>query len=435
MAKPTTLGGVIREIAKGHGEKALLDSQLTLAVFMDLAPELKKEKELLRSFLLCNGAEKIISVKMQSEDIQEACMNSIVKELEESHWLSKDAAKYVCAEFYRGITDRKWSFAPNIIVDPVSPVALDVYRSMTIHNSDIHAKRSVPVDVDGKIVNITIPESVTSGQTVRFPGKGRYDQLTGKVGDLYITVYIFTNQSKKNLIGIVIVAIAVVAIIIAMIITNGDKPQHASGPNAVVNIPTSPKDTHTHEWQTATCTKPKTCSTCGETSGNVAGHQWMNATYTTPKTCSVCNQTEGVSLGVPLNKCVVIEDSQSSVGTDIITGTLMDVSGNKHENAVMFWVSDAGNYINIEHIVYGINREYDILEGSISLGEDSASGAAVRFYIYGDGNLIYKSDYISGAQEKTLSIDVSGVSELRIECETDEKCNCYGIITAMLYVD
>ena len=53
MANLTTLGDVIQKIAQDHGEKALLDSHFTLAVFMDLAPNLKKERELLRSFLLC----------------------------------------------------------------------------------------------------------------------------------------------------------------------------------------------------------------------------------------------------------------------------------------------------------------------------------------------------------------------------------------------
>lgn len=58
MVKPIVLGDVIQKIAHDYGEEKLLDSQFTLAVFMDLAPGLKKEKELLRSFLLCNGAKK-----------------------------------------------------------------------------------------------------------------------------------------------------------------------------------------------------------------------------------------------------------------------------------------------------------------------------------------------------------------------------------------
>ena len=48
-----------------------------------------------------------------------------------------------------------------------------------------------------------------------------------------------------------------------------------------------------HSWKNATCTSPKTCSVCGETTGTVADHSWKNATCTAPKTCSVCGETTG----------------------------------------------------------------------------------------------------------------------------------------------
>ena len=427
MANPTTLGDVIQKIAQDHGEKSLLDSHFTLAVFMDLAPNLKKEKELLRSFLLCNGAEKLIRVLSDSRQNQAACINSIIRDLEENQWLSRNAACYVCSEFYLGLTGQRWEF-----MQPDSG-NLDVYRTITIKNTERNVGKKISVEVNGKNVTVPLPANVSDGQTVRFANKGKQDAVTGMAGDLYVTIHI-TLVSKKPWAIFAIAAVAIVLVFAVSMLWGNEKQVVNENSNNIATSSQAQMNSHTHSWQAATCTDPKTCVTCGEAIGSAAGHQWMNATYTAPKTCTICSQTEGMSLGVPLNKCVVIGDSQSSAGTDIITGTLTDVSGNKHENAVMFWVSDAGNYINIEHIVYGINSEYDILEGSISLGADSASGAAVRFYIYGDGNLIYKSDYISGVQEKTLHIDVSGVSELRIECETDEKCNCYGIITAMLYV-
>ena len=54
---------------------------------------------------------------------------------------------------------------------------------------------------------------------------------------------------------------------------------------------------HSHIWADATCTEPKTCSVCGETSGNALGHKWSDATCTDPKTCSVCGETSGNDLG------------------------------------------------------------------------------------------------------------------------------------------
>ena len=79
-----------------------------------------------------------------------------------------------------------------------------------------------------------------------------------------------------------------------------------------------------HNWNAATCTAPKTCSTCGLTEGEALGHtpgaaadcdsaqvctvcgaelaaalghDWADATCTAPKTCSVCGATDGDALG------------------------------------------------------------------------------------------------------------------------------------------
>lgn len=110
MENLTSLGSVIQKIAQDHGEKALLDSHFTLAVFMDLAPNLKKERELLRSFLLCNGAEKIIQIKNSSFNDQKRCMEALVKSMEDDQWVATGAARYACSEFYRGITNKEWIF-------------------------------------------------------------------------------------------------------------------------------------------------------------------------------------------------------------------------------------------------------------------------------------------------------------------------------------
>ena len=53
---------------------------------------------------------------------------------------------------------------------------------------------------------------------------------------------------------------------------------------------------HTHEWQEATCTTPKTCTTCNETEGETLDHTWTEATCSAPKTCNICGKTEGESL-------------------------------------------------------------------------------------------------------------------------------------------
>ena len=54
---------------------------------------------------------------------------------------------------------------------------------------------------------------------------------------------------------------------------------------------------HTHEWQDATCTEPKTCAADGATEGEPLGHDWRDADCTEPKTCARCGETEGGPLG------------------------------------------------------------------------------------------------------------------------------------------
>lgn len=48
-----------------------------------------------------------------------------------------------------------------------------------------------------------------------------------------------------------------------------------------------------HDWENATCTSPKTCKICQETSGSANGHDWKSATCKAPKTCKDCGETSG----------------------------------------------------------------------------------------------------------------------------------------------
>lgn len=56
---------------------------------------------------------------------------------------------------------------------------------------------------------------------------------------------------------------------------------------------TTAETEHSHSFAEATCTKPETCTECGETSGKAAGHDWEDATCEDPKTCAVCGKETG----------------------------------------------------------------------------------------------------------------------------------------------
>ncbi len=51
-----------------------------------------------------------------------------------------------------------------------------------------------------------------------------------------------------------------------------------------------------HDFEDATCEKPKTCKKCGATEGKPLGHDFMDATTDAPKTCRRCGKTEGEPL-------------------------------------------------------------------------------------------------------------------------------------------
>lgn len=94
------------------------------------------------------------------------------------------------------------------------------------------------------------------------------------------------SGSKKNQINTIAAICAAVFLIIILGIADGKKEA------AMKTV-----DAHVHTWQSATCSKPKTCATCGETEGTSLGHRWRQADCTEPKTCSRCGLTEGSALG------------------------------------------------------------------------------------------------------------------------------------------
>ena len=54
---------------------------------------------------------------------------------------------------------------------------------------------------------------------------------------------------------------------------------------------------HKHKFENAICTKPKTCSECGETEGDVAGHNPSIATCTESSICKDCGHIVSSPLG------------------------------------------------------------------------------------------------------------------------------------------
>jgi len=58
-----------------------------------------------------------------------------------------------------------------------------------------------------------------------------------------------------------------------------------------------PAESHTHDWEKATCTAPKTCKTCGATEGEPKEHKKVAATCEKGEHCSLCGKEFSAALG------------------------------------------------------------------------------------------------------------------------------------------
>lgn len=159
------------------------------------------------------------------------------------------------------------------------------------------------------------------------------------------------KQQKKSAVPVVIgVLVAVFVIVACVILCLRSNTTRASVPRIDSTVPTkettsipetkntTPVETiHVHSWMDATCQLPKTCATCGATSGTTASHQWKDATYDAPKTCMVCGTTRGSALN-PLGKLSVgdrlefgtyEQDGSSGNGAEDIEWIVLDKTADK----------------------------------------------------------------------------------------------------------
>ena len=148
-----------------------------------------------------------------------------------------------------------------------------------------------------------------------------------------------------------------------------------------------------------------------------------------------CGATQGRSLGTALTKCTLIEDTnEKGSKTDVCAGNWNDCLGATHNNALRFWVVKQSGWSNTESAVYALNKQYQEIEVSVQLEQNSQDGAAAYVKIYLDGKLVKTSAVVkrdSSAVQFTLN--VSGANQIRVECVTDTAKQTYCIVDATLY--
>ena len=317
---------------------------------------------------------------------------------------------------------------------------LDVKAEICFSRKDHPEGKMVPISIDGKEEFVLIPLDIKDGDTIKVNGRGKFNPLSGKTGDLYVLVHI--EEKKVSWRVILIPVLVVMSIAIALILCFlFKKPASPSLPTTEPTIAeivatgtatTAPCD---HDWIPANCEAPETCRICGKTRGPVMNHQWIEATYDTPKTCSNCGKTEGTAIGYPLTWCTEIENSNNpnaATSVDISVGTWRDVFGTQYADSIRYWVS--ASLVANEYSVYDINSNYTKLALTVVNADNNADNGENQVIIYADNKIIYRSDWIrndSPAVEKTL--DITGVKHLKIECCTNSRKNCYCLVSGLLY--
>ena len=99
----STMDDVLCEIIRRFGTDILRDGRKTVAVFSDLAPQLRKERLLLTYLIQFDGNQKLLEVKNLEKSMQRASYLKVVQYLAEEQFVAQTAAESVCLSFLKAI--------------------------------------------------------------------------------------------------------------------------------------------------------------------------------------------------------------------------------------------------------------------------------------------------------------------------------------------
>lgn len=122
---------------------------------------------------------------------------------------------------------------------------------------------------------------------------------------------------------------------------------------------------HTHEWQEATCTQPRTCTVGGETEGEPLGHDWLDATCTQPKTCARCGETEGEPLAHTWQEATCAQPQTCAVCGETQGEPLEHTwsEANYQDPAVCTVCGEVGEPLTPDFETYGIRANLEVGTG------------------------------------------------------------------------
>ena len=128
---PKTPVAVIRDIEKQFGEAALRDKNRLLSFFSDLAPELSREKNLLKCFVECEGNTRLLDVRKHSAADQTVAVEQTVQLMQDRFFIDRNAAQTICTAYLHALCPAEPPVA-KVVVKPAAPVEPPVAKVVTM---------------------------------------------------------------------------------------------------------------------------------------------------------------------------------------------------------------------------------------------------------------------------------------------------------------
>ncbi len=127
---------------------------------------------------------------------------------------------------------------------------------------------------------------------------------------------------------------------------------------------TAPADkSHTHTWAEATCTTPKTCTECKETSGSPLKHKVVEASCTAGKHCTLCNKSYSEPLGHKF-----VNDTCKTCQQKVDLPITVEYTENMAYNGAQFKILQC-DIMNIDKLEQG-GCTLDVFTQCVSAGEN-----------------------------------------------------------------
>ena len=116
--KPDSMQGVLKVIIRRGGVDALKDGRRTLAMFSDLAPDLRKEKTMFSYLLQCDGHAVLLDALTKARPQQIATRAVLIQRMTDELLLTEAAAIQACDSFWAAIGGQAFETVAKSVPDP-----------------------------------------------------------------------------------------------------------------------------------------------------------------------------------------------------------------------------------------------------------------------------------------------------------------------------